>query len=104
MSLRNSNPSLMAWIRSVGIKNPIFRLVSLKGQAHTNTRTVRTATERGELVLKLLRKEATAVQIAREVGISVLTLNQWREVYLQGGFAGLEGSQGTGSRMSAIGT
>ena len=33
-------------------------------------RIVMTATELGELVLRLLRKEATAGQLAREAGIS----------------------------------
>lgn len=45
--------------------------------------------------MKLLRKEATAVQLAREAGISEPTLNQWRDAFLQGGFSGLEGSQDT---------
>ena len=59
-------------------------------------RIVMTATERGELVLKLLRKEATAVQLAREAGISEPTSYQWREAFLQGGFSGLEDRRGTG--------
>ena len=57
-------------------------------------RIVMTATERGELVLRLLRKEATAVQLAREAGISEPSLYQWREAFLQRGFSGLEDRRG----------
>ena len=58
-------------------------------------RILMSAAERGELVLKLLRKEATAVQLARETGISEPTLYQWRDAFLQGGFSGLEDRRGT---------
>ena len=58
-------------------------------------RILLSAAERGELVLRLLRKEATAGQLAREAGISVPTLYQWRDAFLKGGFSNLEGRQGT---------
>ena len=38
---------------------------------------------------------ATAVQLAREAGISKPTLYQWREAFLKGGFSSLDGRQGT---------
>ena len=49
------------------------------------------AEERGELVLRLLRKEATAVELAQEASISEPTLYQWRDAFLRAGFAGLNG-------------
>ena len=58
-------------------------------------RIVMSATARGELVLRLLRKEATAGQLAREAGISEPTLYQWREAFLKGGFSSLDGRQDT---------
>ena len=58
-------------------------------------RILMTATERGELVLRLLRKEATAVQLAHEAGISEPALYQWRDAFLQGGFSGLEDRRDT---------
>ena len=53
-------------------------------------RIVLSATEQGELVLRLLRKEATARQLAREAGISERKLYQWRDAVLKVGFSGLE--------------
>ena len=50
-----------------------------------------TSEERGELVLRLLRKEATASELAREASISEPTLYQWRDAFLRAGFAGLNG-------------
>ena len=44
-------------------------------------RILMSTTERGELVLRLLCKEATAVQLAREAGISEPTLYQWRDAF-----------------------
>ena len=41
-------------------------------------RVALTAEERGELVLRLLRKEATASDLAREASISEPALHQWR--------------------------
>ena len=49
------------------------------------------AEERGELVLRLLRKEATAVELAQEASISEPTLYQWRDAFLRAGYAGLNG-------------
>lgn len=43
------------------------------------------SSERSELILRLLREEATAGQLAREVGISEATLYQWRETFIQAG-------------------
>lgn len=56
-------------------------------------RITMSATERGELVLRLLRKEAKAVQLARDAGISEPTLYQWHDAFLQGGLSGLESRQ-----------
>ena len=50
--------------------------------------------ERGELVLRLLRHEATASELAREASISEPTLYQWRDAFLRAGFAGLDMRQG----------
>ena len=61
-------------------------------------RIVLSATERRELVLRLLRKEATAGELAREAGISEPTLYQWRDAFLKGGFSNLDGRQGTDSK------
>lgn len=65
-------------------------------------RIVLSATERGELVLRLLRKEATAGQLAREAGISEPTLYQWRDTFLKGGFSHLDGRQGTDSERRRL--
>ncbi|MXZ55868.1 MAG: helix-turn-helix domain-containing protein [Gammaproteobacteria bacterium] len=60
-------------------------------------RIVLSATERGELVLRLLRKEATAGELAREAGISEPTLYQWRDTFLKAGFSGLDGRKSSDS-------
>jgi len=60
-------------------------------------RIVLSATERGELVLRLLRKEATAGELAREAGISEPTLYQWRDAFLKAGFSGLDGRKSSDS-------
>ena len=63
-------------------------------------RMVLSATERGELVLRLLRKEATAGELAREAGSSEPTWYQWRDAFLKGGFSHLDGrARGHHSRM-----
>ena len=54
-------------------------------------RVALTAEQRGELVLRLLRKEAKASDLAREASISEPTLYQWRDAFLRAGFAGLNG-------------
>lgn len=50
-----------------------------------------TTEQRGELVLRLLRKEATAGELAREVPASEATVYQWRDAFLKAGLAGLNG-------------
>ena len=67
-------------------------------------RIVLSAAERGELVLRLLRKEATAGQLAREAGISEPTLYQRRDAFLKGGFSNLEGRQGTDTERQRLST
>ena len=52
--------------------------------------------QRGEAVLRLLRKEGTAHTIARDLGVSEPTLYQWREKFLASGFKGLSGKGGGG--------
>ena len=56
-----------------------------------------TPQERGELVLRLLRNEATASELAREHSISEPTLYQWRTTFLEAGYAGLS----DGRRMNS---
>ena len=46
-------------------------------------RILLSATERGGLVLRLLRKEATEGELAREIGISEPTLYQWRDAFFE---------------------
>ena len=65
-------------------------------------RIVLSATERGELVLRLLRKEATAGELAREAEISEPTLYLWRDAFLKGGFSNLDGRQGTDSERRRL--
>ena len=50
-----------------------------------------TAEQRGELVLRLLRKEAKASDLAREASIPESTLHQWRDDFLRAGIASLKG-------------
>ena len=47
--------------------------------------------QRMELVLRLLRKEAPASQLAREAGVSENTLYRWRDQFLEGGRSQLGG-------------
>jgi transposase len=49
------------------------------------------ATQRSNLILRLLSKEDTAANLAREAGISETTLYRWREEFLEGGKARLKG-------------
>ena len=49
-----------------------------------------TKEERGELVLRLIREEATAANLAREASVSEQTIYQWRDNFLHGAVAGLE--------------
>ena len=48
-----------------------------------------TEQERGELVLRLLRNEVTAGELACEHSISEPTLYQWRNAFRDAGFASL---------------
>lgn len=50
-----------------------------------------TAERKTELVLRLLRKEEPAAQIARHAGVSEQSLYRWRDEFLQAGKGGLEG-------------
>ena len=45
--------------------------------------------ERGELVLRLLRREKTARELALEAGISDQVLHRWREQFVSGGIQNL---------------
>jgi len=58
------------------------------------------ASKRVEAVLALLRKEDTGVQIARRYGVSEPTLYRWRDDFLAGGQAQLEGKRGTPNALS----
>ena len=49
------------------------------------------AHERSTLILRLLSKEDTAANLAREAGVSEATLYRWREEFLEGGKARLKG-------------
>ena len=51
-----------------------------------------TSEQRGELVLRLLRNEATASELAREASISEPTLYLWRDKFLRGGINSLNAS------------
>ena len=50
-------------------------------------------TERREAVLSLLRGEESAEAIGRRLGISAATMGRWRDDFLAGGEAALEGGQ-----------
>lgn len=47
--------------------------------------------ERSELVLRLLTKEDSAANLAREAGVSEATIYRWRDEFLEGGKARLSG-------------
>jgi transposase-like protein len=49
------------------------------------------ATERAQLVLRLLSKEESAASIARRAGISEHTLYRWREEFIAAGKQALNG-------------
>lgn len=53
-----------------------------------------TAEQKTQLVLRLLRKEEPAAQIARQAGVSEQSLYRWREEFLEGGKRALEGKAG----------
>ena len=54
--------------------------------------------QRCEAVLKLLRKEEPAAQIARRLGVSEPTLYRWRDEFVAGGQAALGSGKGAGDR------
>lgn len=56
------------------------------------------ARQRGELALRLLLKEATAGELAREASVSEPTLYQWRDAFLRGGFANMGGGGEDGEK------
>ena len=58
--------------------------------------------QRVQLVLQLLSKEAPAAQIARRAGISEQTLYRWRDEFLSGGKAALNGRGRDGEQAKAI--
>jgi transposase len=47
-----------------------------------------------ELVLALLRKEATGSELARRYGVSETAMYRWRDEFLEGGKAGLKSKRG----------
>jgi transposase-like protein len=53
---------------------------------------------RTQLVLRLLSKEESAVQIARRAGISEQTLYRWRDAFISGGSHALNGRGGLTER------
>jgi transposase-like protein len=58
--------------------------------------------QRAEVVLRLLRKEEPAAAIARRAGISEQTLYRWRDEFLSGGKAALNGRGGQSEQGKAI--
>ena len=50
--------------------------------------------ERRDAVLALLRREEPGEILARRIGVSVNTLYNWRDAFLQGGEAGLANGRG----------
>jgi transposase-like protein len=53
-----------------------------------------TGAERNEAVMKVLRREEPAAQIARRLGVSEPTLYRWRDDFLAGGQAALSAGKG----------
>ena len=53
-----------------------------------------TAVQRTEVVLQLLRREASAKVLARQCGVSEQTLYRWREEFIRGGQGALNGAAG----------
>ena len=50
--------------------------------------------QRGEVVLMLLRREEPAAKLARRFGVSEPTLYRWRDDFLAGGEAALSAGKG----------
>lgn len=51
--------------------------------------------KRLELVLALLRKEASGSELARRFGVSEPTMYRWRDEFLEAGKQGLKGLKGS---------
>ena len=49
----------------------------------------KSAEERRQIVLAMLRHDATVPELARRCGVSENTLYRWRDQFLEGGLAGL---------------
>jgi transposase len=64
------------------------------------TKSMMKSEERVELVLRLLRREGPAAQIARRAGISEQTLYRWRDEFIAVGKSGL-GRGGNGAHELA---
>ena len=58
--------------------------------------------EKMEAVLKLLRREEPAAKIARRYGISEQSLYRYRDLFLDGGKAGLSGSRDSEARIREL--
>jgi transposase len=65
-------------------------------------RSVLSAEERMQLVLRVLSKEEPAAQIARRAGISEQTLYRWRDEFLEGGRRALAGRSGSKASAQAM--
>lgn len=60
------------------------------------------AEQRMELVLRMLRKEEPAVQIARRAGVAEQTLYRWRDEFLQAGKQALNGQGSHSEQAKAV--
>jgi transposase len=61
------------------------------------------AAKRVEAVLAMLRKEDTAVQVARRYEISEQTLYRWKDEFVAGGSARIEGKNGDQTAAKEVG-
>lgn len=62
----------------------------------------RTAKNKAEAVLRLLTGKASVDQIARELGVRVVTVESWRETALEGIQATLAAGEGKSERERAL--
>ena len=60
------------------------------------------ASQKLEVVLKLLRREEPAKKLARRYGISEATLYRYRDIFLEGGKTGLQGSSSAKAEQERI--
>lgn len=65
-------------------------------------KSVLSAEQRAQIVLRLLSKEEPAVQIARRAGISEQTLYRWRDEFLSGGKQALGGRDALSAQGKTI--